>query len=786
MPSTPGTHLPTSRGVLARIAAGDWVGRLLRVSLVVLVSIAAAVLLAPAAAHRLPGPDALGVPASGTIKADRDFDIVDDAATSRRRAEAAQAVRPVYAHDAGAPDEAAARVHAAFALMREEEGALGPSRGGRDQAERQRRLAAQRDAFVARIQVLVRDEDLSALAAVRFSEEAERELSALAQKGLGGMVVEDEALLAAERERGLVVRTLREGVPQEERELADLATVRGLAAARYEVSRAAEALLEREPPPVRIALQRIAVLMVRPTLLHDQVETGRRRDEAALRVKPVVIAVKRGEKIIGDGERIEKRHLAVFDGMRAQRRGEELARVRVGAGALVALLLSVLWRFARRNVRRFRPARRDALLLSVLLVGTFALGSVGFAAADVLHERFPAFSPATFQYLVPFAAGAMIVRQVMSAEAALLFAVAAGLGAGLLAGQSMTFALYATLTSLTAAGLVAGSRDRSSLFRAGLGVGLVGLAVAATLGLYAGRELGEVALAALAALVGGALFLPVVVVGLLPVVEGVFGYVTDVKLLELANLNHPALKELIVQAPGTYHHSILMGSLVESAAQEIGANPLLARVCAYYHDLGKIRNPLYFAENQRGENRHDALAASMSALIVKRHVTDGVELARQWRLPRVVADAIPQHHGTRHVGYFWAKAQRAAEEAGRVQGDRARGPVLDEALFRYPGPKPQTREAALVMIADACEASSRALEDPSGDALRGLVAKRINEVFSDGQLDECELTLRDLNAIAGAMVRALEAIYHTRPEYPGRASGDLSQPRPAIQLVGKP
>ncbi len=786
MPDHAGPHPPTSRSTLAHLAAGDWPGKLLRVGLVALVSGAAAVLLAPAGAHRLPGPDALGMPAPATIKADRDFDIVDEEATARRRAEAAEAQRPVYAHDTGAPDEAAARVHAAFGVMREEETAVAGARNGAREAEIQRRYAARRDAFVARLQVLVRDDDLAALAAARFSEAVERELSALAQKGLTGMVVEDEALLAADRERGFVVRTLREEGLHDERILSDLAPVRSLATARLEVARAAEGLFEREPAALRAAVERVAVAMLRPTLVHDQVETARRRDEASARVKPVVVPVKRGEKIIGDGERIEKRHLTVFDGMRAQRRGEELARVRVGAGALVALMVMLLWRFARRNVRRFRPARRDAVLLAVLLVGTFALGSVGFAVADALQERFTAFAPPSLQYLVPFAAGAMIVRQVMTAETALLFALAAGLGAGLLAGQSISFALYATLTSLAAAGLVSGSRDRAGLFRAGAGVGLVGLALAVTIGLYAGRGMGEIAAAGFAALAGGALLLPVVVVGVLPIVEGAFGYVTDVKLLELANLNHPALKELIVQAPGTYHHSILMGSLVEAAAQEIGANPLLARVCAYYHDLGKIRNPLYFAENQRGENRHDELAASMSALIVKRHVTDGLELARQWRLPRVVADAISQHHGTRLVGYFWAKAQRAAEDARSQPDVERRAPAVDEPLFRYPGPKPQTREAALVMIADACEASARAHDDRSDDGLQALVAKRINDIFSDGQLDECELTLRDLNAIAAAMVRALEAIYHTRPEYPGRTRDDPPRPRPPIQLVAKP
>jgi putative nucleotidyltransferase with HDIG domain len=743
------------------------------------VSSGAAWFLAPGA-HRLPGQEALGTPAARTVKADRDYAIVDEEATARRRAETAQAERPVYVLDVGAGDEASARVRAAFQLMRE--AALPPPSTPRDG---DRRYLSQRDAFVSRLQLRVRDEDLAALAQARFSEQVEQEIGALARRGLAGMVVADLALLAAERDRGFVVRGVRDGALQGERAVTDLSLVRDVAAAAEDVARSAQGRLEQEPAALRAAVQRIAAAMVRPTLTHDQVETVRRRDEAASRVKPVVIPVKRGEKIIGDGERVEKRHLVVFDGMRAQRRGEVLANVRLGAGAVVALIVFLLWRFARRNLPRFRPARRDALLLAVLLVGTFALGFVGFAVADALQERFPAFAAPALHYLVPFAAGAMIVRQVLAAEAALLFAVAAGLGAGLLAGQSMSYALYATFTSIAAAGLVTGSRDRAGLFRAGLAVGLVGVALAVAIGLYGGRAPSDVAVSALAALAGGALLLPVTVVGVLPIVEGAFGYVTDVKLLELANLNHPALKELIVQAPGTYHHSIVMGSLVEAAAQAVGANPLLARVCAYYHDLGKIRNPLFYAENQRGgENRHDHLAPSMSALIVKRHVTDGLELARHWRIPRLVADAIPQHHGTRLVGYFWARAQRAAEDAGARHGER--GGALDEALFRYPGPKPQSREAALVMIADACEASARALEDPTGDALRALVSKRINEVFGEGQLDDCELTLRDLNAIAAAMVRALEAIYHTRPEYPGRGPEQAPQRPAPVQLVAKP
>ncbi len=769
------SHPPPQSGLLARLAEGDWAGRLLGGLLVLAVSGTAAVLLAPGDSRRLPGPADLGAPAARTYKADRDYEIVDEEATARRRAEAARAERPVWEHDAGAAEAAVERIRGGFAHAREEEAAFsGPRNGGREVSELERQAEAE---FEARLGVDVEDRDLAALAAAGYSEEAERELGRLVRIGLGGMVAQEIAPLTAERERGIVVRTARAGLVEGERLLADAAGVRALRTARDDVAR--EVPPRTVPASLAPGLRRIALALVRPTLVHDALESARRREAAAARVKPVALSVRRGEKILGDGERIERRHLVVFEGMRAQRAGEELVRVRLGGGALVALCLLLLWRFARRNLRRFRPARRDALLLASLLAGTFAMGFVGFAVGDALHERFPAFPGRSLHYLVPLAAGAMLVRQVMAAEVALLFGVAAGLGAGLLAAQPMPFALYASLTSVAAAGLASGSRDRAGIFRAGLRVGLVGAAVAASVSLHAGRGGAEAAIAAAAAFAGGAVLLPVVVVGVLPIVEGAFGYVTDVKLLELANLNHPALKELIVQAPGTYHHSILMGSLVEAAAQEIGANPLLAKVIAYYHDVGKVRNPLFFAENQRGENRHDPLAPSMSALIVKRHVTDGLELARQWRLPRAVQEGVAQHHGTRHVGYFWAKAQRAA-----ATGERPA--PLDESLFRYPGPKPQTREAALVMIADACEASSRALEDPSADALRALVARRIDEIFGEGQLDECELTLRDLHAIAGAMVRALEAIYHTRPEYPGKAPDARPPPRPPVQLVARP
>jgi putative nucleotidyltransferase with HDIG domain len=744
--------------------AGRRAGRAGRAALLLAVAALAGWLVAPGTFWRhIPGEDALGTPAVGTWKAPRDYEILDEEATAKLRAEAAEGERAVWDLDDGAVEAAASRARAAFRDLRELHGAR--ERGRATPGEERAR-------FEARLGATVRGDHVEALAAAGFSEEVEAQVVALAAHALAGLVVEDPARLAGARQ-GVVVRTVRAGAPKDEHVLFDVAIVRDVAAARADVQRDAGALPGRWPPALRDAVVGVTGALVHPTLVLNARETAARRDAAAERVRPVLLRLRRGEKIVGDGERIERRHLALFRGIEAQTRPQDLVLVRLGGALVVALAGAVLWRWARRNVRGFTPGDRDALLLAGAFAATLAVAAAGLAIGEALHERLPRVPLEAFQVLVPFAAGAMVVRAVLPAEVALLFAVAAGTGVGLLGGDSLRLGVHALLTGITAVGLVAGTRDRAALFRAGALVGLAGAALALGGHLLAGGGLADAAWPALAALVAGAVLVPVVTVGTLPLVEWAFGYVTDLKLLELANLNHPALKDLIVQAPGTWHHSVVMGSLVEAAAEAIGANPLLAKVCAYYHDVGKSTNPTWFAENQRGENRHDRTAPGMSALAVKRHVADGLEIARRWKLPQAVADAIPQHHGTRYVSFFRAKALQEAEACGRPA-------EVDDALFRYPGPKPQSREAALVMIADTCEASARAMSEPTQEKLRGLVERRIHEVFAEGQLDECPLTLKDLGLVAGAMARALEAVYHARPEYP--ADPPAQQP---LQLVVK-
>lgn len=249
-------------------------------------------------------------------------------------------------------------------------------------------------------------------------------------------------------------------------------------------------------------------------------------------------------------------------------------------------------------------------------------------------------------------------------------------------------------------------------------------------------------------------------VAVTPIVEYCGEYASDMRLIEMATLDHPLLKELSVQAPGTWNHSMVIGMMVESAADAIGANPIVCRVGAYFHDIGKITKPVYFAENQTpGDNRHDKLSPSMSALIIRAHVKDGIELARKHKLPKIIEEMIPQHHGTSCIEYFYDKSRKEAEESGRDPES------VDRALYRYSGPKPQTREAGLLMLADGIEAAARTLSDPSHDRIQGMVQKMLNKVFASGELNECDLTLQDLHMIAKCFTRVLSGIYHQRVAY---------------------
>jgi hypothetical protein len=596
------------------------------------------------------------------------------------------------------------------------------------------------------------------------------------------LVVENVTAFQSDRVKGVVLRDLQRN--NQESKLANRLVI-DLAELRLEImGRLAE--IRSIPLKQRRLLTVMIEKMLRPNLTFNRGETEIRRKAAAEAVNPALFQIKRGEMIVRVGERISEEQLRKLKAI-ASHSGDYAASVRTAIGLtfLTILLFFAVHRFGKLNIRKYRPNNRDLLFLAIFFLFYFLLVKIALVVSSTLDAVFPAIEPETFYYLFPFAVGAMVVRIVLNSEVALIFTILATLLLGIQFG-AVPLLLFVFIGGVTAAHRVRRCKERSVIYRAGLYVGFINASAVFFLALLAGRPLNEQTLWGMLFGFFSGLLCAAVTTAIIPVIESLFRYTTDIKLLELANMNNPLLRELMVQAPGTYHHSVIVGNLVEAAAESINANPLLAKVAAYYHDIGKMKKPLYFSENMRdGENRHDKLAPSMSALIIAAHVRDGLELAKEHQLGAMIKEVIAQHHGTAQMRFFYDKAKQ--------QQDPDLPPV-DEHEFRYPGPKPQTREAALIMLADAVEAASRTLKNPTPARIQGVVQKIINYIFTDGQLNESELTLKDLHLIARSFNLVLAGIYHHRIDYPEpafketqkRKNSEHSDREPAKEAESQP
>ncbi len=406
--------------------------------------------------------------------------------------------------------------------------------------------------------------------------------------------------------------------------------------------------------------------------------------------------------------------------------------------------------------KQFRTAS-SLLLLGTILLLSLALARSVLFLAHAVHTAFPHLPLSSLHYTLPVATGGVLLALLCNLRIACAGSAALAILTTLMTADSFGFFLLAVLGGLVGGFVVSSRPTGTTILRAGALVGLGNLFALLPWTLVTGPLDGRFLTDILCGLINGVLT-ALLTSGLLPLLESIFETASDFKLLELGNLNHPALKHTILTAPGTYHHSVLVGTLAEAAAEAVGANPLLCRVGAYYHDLGKTKHPTYFIENQMdAPNRHDKLAPRLSALIVMAHVKDGIEMAHQFGLPPAIVDMIPQHHGTRPVSFFYQKAKESE--------DPTLGEIPQET-FRYPGPKPQTKEAAILMLADYAEAISRTLGGPSPARIHTVVERIITEIFLDGQLDECDLTLKDLHLIANSLTRSLTALHHHRVAYP--------------------
>jgi putative nucleotidyltransferase with HDIG domain len=462
--------------------------------------------------------------------------------------------------------------------------------------------------------------------------------------------------------------------------------------------------------------------------------------------------------LVREGERITEEHLVKLQDLEALGKESNLPLVTIGLVLLIFMIAYLVYGFSTKNIRKIVLSSRDLLFVSLNLIMILLALKVFIFISGSIESNFLYISSSSYYYLFPVAAGAMLARIVINSEVAIIYSVIAGMLSAILLDNSLFFFIYAFIGSIVGANGVARCEQRSVLIKAGMQVGVANALLIVFYEMFRGTLFKfDVLFNCGFGFIGGILG-AVIVLGTTPMVEGIFGYTTDITLLELANLEQPVLKDLIVQAPGTYHHSIIVGSLAEAAAKAINVNPLLARVSAYYHDIGKIKKPLYFSENQGGKkNPHDRLSPSMSGLILNAHVKDGVELAKKQRLGKKILDIIQQHHGTSLISFFYQKAKEKQNPG--VES-------IKEKDYRYLGPKPQTKEAGIVMLADAVEAASKTLSEPTSSRIKGLVSRIINSIFTDGQLEDCELTLKDLHHIEESFDRILTGIFHQRVEYP--------------------
>ncbi len=477
-------------------------------------------------------------------------------------------------------------------------------------------------------------------------------------------------------------------------------------------------------------------------------------DAAGGRGAPRMIMVQRGELLAVKGQRVSVEQAAALRALTAQA-GEPSRKLGlVGLWVLTVLVVGL------GGVLLTVAAPAVASRISrVALVGLLSVLTVAAATVLVQYTTVPVWT-------TPMAAAGMLAALLLTPAAAIVMTIVTSWLVGLMAHQSLAAAMIVMAGGVAGVVAVRGARRRGDLLRAGVWSGAVQALAIIAWSVLERQGLHE---ALWAGLLGGALSGAVsfaMTITLLPVLENLFGLITNITLLELSDLNHPLLKELSLKAPGTYHHSLIVATLAEAGCEAIGANGLLARVGCYFHDIGKLPKAEYFVENQPpGRSRHDTLAPSMSSLIIINHVKEGIELARRYRLNQAIIDFIPGHHGTGLIYFFYRRALEQVEDEA----------LLKEEQFRYPGPRPHARETAVAMLADSVEAAGRALPSRTPAKLLGVVRRIINNKFIDGQLDDCDLTLRDLERIAAAFVRVLTGIYHARVPYPLPPGEDVEE-----------
>jgi putative nucleotidyltransferase with HDIG domain len=673
-----------------------------------------------------------------------DTTLPDEAATRAAREEAASSVLPVYDLEPRLRLELEDELRILFAGCRE------------------RRQAGEEDAvdLEAITDLRATETALRILESSNCSEALENALVGVVSQVFRDHIVDDRRAMERRGSRGVMVRNLSAG--------SESSTTLDELSAAIDVRTGLEQVLQArllERPAVQRRWIKPAVdfleANIAPDLVFNRAETAQRSRVASDAVLPRSRELRRGQVLVRRGDTVTQEvadTLLVFQ--RHRRDVTSWARI-AGIGLLVALMVIGWWPVMGRSGSLSEIRRRlSSIFILILLFAVADRLGLLIASAVAFNSQGEVLSTAeAYLWGLPFAAGPVTVLVLFGLQPALLFALCSAGLAGVMLGGDFSIAIFALTSGAIGAFAAQRTRDRASLSRVGVIVGLANVVLVLVLELYRGLpdSAATVGLSAACGLVGGLLSVGVVSF-LLPVLEGVFGITTNNRLLELSNQNLPLLKRLSLEAPGTYQHSLSVSNLAEAGADAVGANSLLLRVCAYYHDVGKLVKPDYFVENQRNGNPHDALLPSMSALVIQSHVKEGLEIAREAKLPLPIRQAIATHHGTKLIRFFFNRAQeRSAEDKTEVR----------ESDYRYAGPKPPTKELGILLLADAVEAAARTLENPNPAKIQAMIDKIFSNALEDGQLDDCDLTFSELDKVASAFLWVLTNMYHHRIDYPG-------------------
>lgn len=494
---------------------------------------------------------------------------------------------------------------------------------------------------------------------------------------------------------------------------------------------------------------------LRPNAFINEVITKQRQEDAMALIPPTMVSVKEGEKIVGEGEIVTEDHLLKLQALGLTRPKLPWTAI-LGVFMLMVLLVVVVMFYLYQQNRDIYNHPGLIYLLGIIVLVVLAVGK---AIIAINVSQWPEFG-AQIGYMVPMAAAGMLIAILLDSRLAVLVVAVMSLVLVIMTENQIRFGLVGLIGGITGVYSVSKLSQRGDLVRAGFYTSGANILAIFIVGMVYETPFGLLVSSSLILGITSGILSSILTNGSLPFLEHTFRLTSPVRLLELSHPNNVLLKRLLTEAPGTYHHSIIVGNLAEAAADAVGGDSLLVRVGAYYHDIGKIKRPYFFIENQMtGDNPHDKIAPSLSTLILTSHVKDGVEMARELKLPQGIIDIIEQHHGSGLVSFFYHKA---------LESDRPE--TVTEEEYRYEGPKPQTREAAIVMLADTVEAAVRSLNNRTPGRVEGLVRKIIKDKLNDGQLDESDLTFKDLNIIANSFVRILSGIFHSRVEYP-----DMSQ-----------